>query len=105
MSQPAPMIAGSEKLSANDRQKLWGTSREMEAVFNSYMLGDIGKKLPGTSESFGGEIYAGFFKDTLAHQMANGQHNGIAKMLYKDLTRAAVGQSNVAETKQGEAKS
>jgi Rod binding domain-containing protein len=87
MTQTPPAIAGTENLKPADCKRLWGASRELEAQFNSYLLGDMGKRLPGTSDSFGGQIYAGFFKDTLAHELASGQHNGIAKMMYQNLTQ------------------
>lgn len=90
MSKTPPAIAGTERLTAAERQRLWGASRELEALFNGYLLGDLGEKLPGTGESTGGKIYAGLFKDALAHQLANGEHNGIARQLYKSMTRQAV---------------
>lgn len=85
-----PTVEGAERLTAAQRQQLWGASRELEALFNGYLLGDMGKKLPGTSETSGGEIYAGLFKDALSHQLADGSHNGIAQKLYKGMTRQAV---------------
>lgn len=91
-----PVVAGAERLSKAQQQQLWGASRELEALFNGYMLADMGKKLPGTEESFGGEIYAGLFKDALSHQLANGQHNGIAVQLYRGMTRQAVSAQPVA---------
>lgn len=89
-TQKPPEIAGTESLKAADKQKLWGASRELEALFNGYLLGDMGKKLPGTEDSLGGEIYAGLFKDALAHKLASGEHNGIAKMLYTNLTQTLI---------------
>lgn len=89
-TKAAPSVPGSERLSSAQRQQLWGASREMEALFNGYLLGDLGKKLPGTDNSFGGEIYAGLFKDALSHSLADGQHNGIARQLYASMTRQAI---------------
>lgn len=85
-----PTVAGTERLSAAERQRLWGASRELEALFNGYLLGDMGEKLPGTEESTSGKIYAGLFKDALSRHLADGQHNGIARQLYQSMTKQAV---------------
>lgn len=87
--QTPPQIAGAERLSESDRRKLWGVSREMEAMFNGYMLGGLGDKLPGAPDSFGSQVYAGMFKDVLSHQLAAGQHNGLARSMYEKLARTA----------------
>ncbi len=91
ISKKPPTVPGDEKLTEPQKQKLWGASRELEALFNGYLLGDLGKKLPGTTDSTSSSMYAGLFKDALSHQLADGQHNGIAHSLYVDLTRQATG--------------
>ena len=85
-------------------RKLRQATKDFEAVFMSYLLKTM-KGESGTNEmfgeSFGGDMMDGIFNFEMAKQISRSSHNGIADMLYRQLTgrnaAAPADQSKVAE--------
>jgi len=88
---PAKVVIAPATLDAQDKKKLKDASVQLEATFNSFMMDELSKGLPGSEGDFGSQVYADMFKQTISTKLAESDSGkGIADQIYKASEKSAI---------------
>ena len=83
-----------------EAQKLWKAAKSLEMTFSKYLLTEMGKSLPGTTQvSSGSEIYGDIMKEAVSAKIADSNSLGLAKQLYMSMNKMAEQQAKTSTTK------
>lgn len=85
----APDTEQSSHLDEMQKQKLWKSAKDMEALFHGYLLEDVVKGLSKGDASSGAPMFADMFKQALASQMVEHHGMGMAERIYEDMAKAS----------------
>jgi len=88
---PAKVVMAPATLDPQDKKKLKDASVQLEATFNSFMMDELSKGLPGSEGDFGSQVYADMFKQTISTKLAESDAGkGIADQIYKTSVKSAI---------------
>ncbi len=89
--------ATTASMSASDKKKLKDSAVQLEATFTGYLMEELNKGLPGTSDNFSSEVYGDMFKQAIATKIAQSDSgSSMSNEIYNETLKIAARQHSRA---------